>query len=192
MAPKESHIIAIKRILWYIKGTTEYVLWCPKGNNLAIQAYKDANWAGSVDDRSSTSGVAFYLGGFLVSWLSKKQSSISLSTTYVEYIVETTFCTQFLWMKKTSQDIKVNFDENIPIFCGNINSISISKNLVMHSQTKHILIKYHLVRENVTKNNTKIEYVGTKEQIGDIFAKPLPHEEFDYLHLKLGIIPSSH
>ena len=79
-APKESHIISVKRILRYLKGTTEYCLWYPKGNDLVIQAYTDADWAWSVDDHKSTNGVAFYLGGCLVSWLSKKQSSISLST----------------------------------------------------------------------------------------------------------------
>eukprot|EP00253_Pinus_taeda_P026740 PITA_26740 len=78
--PKESHIIAVKRILRYLKGTTEYGLWYPKGKFLIIQAFTDADWAGSIDDRKSTSGATFYLCGCLVSWLSKKQTSISLST----------------------------------------------------------------------------------------------------------------
>eukprot|EP00253_Pinus_taeda_P001440 PITA_01440 len=69
--PKESHIIVVKRILRYLKGIAKYGLWYPKGNDLVIQAYTDADWAGSVDDRKSTSGAAFYLGGYLVSWLSK-------------------------------------------------------------------------------------------------------------------------
>ena len=79
-APKESHIIAFKRILQYLKGIKEYGLWYPKGNNLIIQAFTDAYWAASIDDHKSTSGAAFYLGGCPVSWLSKKQTSISLST----------------------------------------------------------------------------------------------------------------
>ena len=78
--PKESHIIVAKRILQCLKGTTEYGLWYPKGNNLIIQSFIDADWTRSVDDCKSTSGVAFYVGGCLVSWLSKKQTSISLST----------------------------------------------------------------------------------------------------------------
>ena len=68
-APKESHIIVVKRILQYLKGTKEYGLWYPKGSNLIIQAFKYVDWAGSVDDHKSTSGAAFYLGGCLVSWL---------------------------------------------------------------------------------------------------------------------------
>ena len=95
-APKESHIIAVKRILRYLKGTEEYGLWYPKGNNLIIQAFTDAYWAGSIDDRKSTCGASFYLGGCLISWLRKKQTSILLSTMDAEYIAATTCCTQAL------------------------------------------------------------------------------------------------
>ena len=95
-------------------------------------------------------------------------------------------------MKKTLQDIQVKFDEPIPIFFNNTSSISISKNPMMQSKPKNISIKYHFVREQVIEKNIKLEYVGTKEQISDIFTKPLPHEEFYYLCLKLGILPRSH
>jgi hypothetical protein len=71
----------VKRIFRYLKGTTEFGLWYLKGNELTMVTYIDADWAGSIDDRRSTSGEAFYLGDCLVSWLSKKQSSVSLSTT---------------------------------------------------------------------------------------------------------------
>lgn len=182
VAPKESHIISIKRIVRYLKGTIVYVLCYPKGNNLIVQAFTDVDWAGSVDDHKSTSGATFYLGGCLVSWLRKKKTSIFLSTAEVEYIVVATCCTEVLLMKKMFQDIKVKFDEPIPIFFDNTSAISISENPVMHSKTKHILIKYHFVREKVDENNIKLEYVGTKEQITDIFNKPLPCEAFEYLH----------
>ena len=79
--PKEAHVLAIKRIFRYLKGTIEFGIWYPKGNELTLVAYKNANWAGSIDDRKSTSGAALYSGDFLVSWSSKKQPSISLSTT---------------------------------------------------------------------------------------------------------------
>jgi hypothetical protein len=79
-APKESHVLAVKRIFRYLKGTKEFGLWYPKGKDLSLIAYIDADWVGCIDDRRSTSGEAFYLGECLVSWLRKKQSSISLST----------------------------------------------------------------------------------------------------------------
>jgi hypothetical protein len=118
----------VKRIFRYLKGTKEFGLWYPKGKDLSLIAYTDADWAGCIDDRRSTSGATFYLGECLVSWLSKKQSSISLSTTEAEYIAATTCCTQVLWMKQTLTDIQVEYDEPIPIYCDNTSAISISKN----------------------------------------------------------------
>jgi hypothetical protein len=110
------------------------------------------------------------LGEFLVSWLSKKQSSVYLSTVEVEYIV-TTCCTQVLWMKQTLLDIQVEYDEPIPIYCDNTRAISISKNPVMHSKMNHIPIKYHFLWEQVAEKNIRVEYVGTKELEVDIFTK---------------------
>jgi hypothetical protein len=186
--PKESHVLAVKRIFRYLKGTKEFGLWYQKGKDLSLIAYTDADWAGCIDDRRSTSGATLYLGECLVSWLSKKQSSISLSTTEVEYIATRTCCTQGLWMKQTLTNILVEYDEPIPIYCVNTSTISISKNPMMHSKTKHIPIKYHFLREQVAEKNIIVEYVGTKEQVEDIFTKPLPREAFDYLHQRLRVI----
>jgi hypothetical protein len=79
-SPKNSHLLAVKRILRYLKGTVEYGLWYPTGNQLDLYAFTDADWAGCVDDRKSTSGATFFLRGCLVSWSSKKQSTMSLPT----------------------------------------------------------------------------------------------------------------
>ncbi|KAH9299953.1 hypothetical protein KI387_011536, partial [Taxus chinensis] len=86
VGPKESHVQVVKRIFRYLKGTMEYGLWYPKGKDFTLTAYTDSDWAGCVDDRKSTSEGAFFLGNSLVSWLSKKQNSISLSTAKAEYI----------------------------------------------------------------------------------------------------------
>jgi hypothetical protein len=142
----------------------------------------------------------FYLGECLVSWIRKKQSSVSLSTveeeymvvslstTKAEYIAAATCCTHVIWMKQTLTDIQVEYDEPIPIYCDNTSAISISKNPVMHSKTKHIPIKYHFLWEHVAEKNIRVEYVGTKEQVADIFTKPLPRGAFEYLHQRLGVI----
>jgi hypothetical protein len=130
----------------------------------------------------------FYLGECLVSWISKKQSSISLSTVKEEYIAATSCCTQVLWMKQILTDIQVEYDEPIPIYCDNTSTISISKNPSDALKTKHIPIKYHFLREQVAEKNIRVEYVGTKEQVADIFTKPLPQEAFEYLHQRLGVI----
>jgi hypothetical protein len=96
-----------------------------------------------------------------------------------EYIVAASCCTQVLWMKQTLTYIHVEYDEPIPIYCDNTSTISISKNPVMHSKTKHIPIKYHFLREHVVENNIRAEYVGTKEQVAYIFTKLLPQESFE-------------
>ena len=91
-------------------------------------------------------------------------------------------------MKQTLTDIQVEYDDPIPIYCDNTSTISISKNLVMHSKTKHIPIKYHFLHEHVAEKNIRVEYVGTKEQVVDIFTKLLPREAFEYLCKRLRVI----
>ena len=129
-APKETHVQAIKRICRYLKGTLGIGLWYPRGEEFTLTTYTDADWVGSVDDRKSTSGGAFLLGHYLVSWLSKKWSLISLSTVEVEYIVATSCCKQVLWMKQILQDIKVEYKYPISLMRGNTNDINISNNHV--------------------------------------------------------------
>jgi hypothetical protein len=91
-------------------------------------------------------------------------------------------------MKQTLKDIQVEYDEPIPIYCDNTSAINISKNLMMHSKTKHIPIKSHFLREKVAKKNIRVEYVGTKEQVAYIFIKLLPWEEFEYLCQRLRVV----
>jgi hypothetical protein len=118
----------------------------------------------------------------------QEKSSISLTTTEVEYIAATTCCIQVLWMKQTLIDIQVEYDEPITIYYDNTSTINISKNLVMKSKMKHIPIKYHFLREHFAEKNIRVEYVGTKEQVVDIFTKPLPWEAFEYLLRRLVVI----
>jgi bifunctional DNase/RNase len=94
-------------------------------------------------------------------------------------------------MKQTLKDIQVEYDEPIPIYCGNTSAISITKNPMIHTKMKHIPIKYHFLQEQVAKNNIKVEYVVTKEQVADIFTKPLPRESFEYLRQKLRFISTA-
>jgi hypothetical protein len=91
-------------------------------------------------------------------------------------------------MKQNLTDIQLEYDEPIPIYCDNTRAINILKNPVMHSNTKNIPIKYHFLREQVAEKNIRVEYIGTKEQVPDIFTKPLPLESFEYLCQRLGVI----
>jgi hypothetical protein len=91
-------------------------------------------------------------------------------------------------MKQNLTDIQVEYDELSPIYCDNTSAINISKNPMMHSKTKHIPIKYHFLQEKVAEKNIRVEYLGTKEQVTDIFTKLLPREAFEYLHQRLRVI----
>jgi hypothetical protein len=180
-APKQSHLLAIKRIFRYLKETMNYGLWYPKNQNFQLLVYSDVDWANCVDERKSTSGGAFFLEDSLVAWLSKKQGSIYLSTTEAKYIVVATCCTQVLWMIHTLVDLEVKYVAPIPIHCDNTSDIIVSQNLVFHSNTKHIPIKYHFLREQVTNQIVQVHYFPTIEQIADIFSKPLAKTPFEYL-----------
>lgn len=153
-----------------------------------MTAFINANWAGSTDDKKSTSRAAHFLGDFLVSWANKKQSSISLSTSEAEYIVAAACCTHILQMKQILEDMRVEFEEPLPIMVDKTSEISISKNLALHSKTKHIPIKYHSLREQVVSKFVKLEYIASSEQVEDIFTKPLPRDKFEYLREKMGIV----
>jgi hypothetical protein len=161
VAPKESHVQAVKRIFRYLKGTIDLGLWYPSKDSFTLKAYSNAYWAGCVDGRKSTSGGALFLGESLVAWISKKQSSISLSITEAKYIAATECCTQVEWMKQTLQDIKMVFEEPTTIYCDNTSAISLSKNPVQHSTSNHIPIKYHYLRNHAENKNIKLEYVPT-------------------------------
>jgi hypothetical protein len=116
-----------------------------------------------VDERKSTSGGAFFLGDSLVAWISKKHGSISLSNTEAEYIVAATCCTQIFWMIQTLADLKVNYTIPITIHYDNTSAISVSKNPVLHSKTKHIPIKYHFLREQFTNRVVQLNYIPSTE-----------------------------
>jgi hypothetical protein len=179
--PKQSYLLTAKRIFRYLKGTMDYGLWYPRNQNFQLSVYSNVDWANCVDERKSTSGGAFLLGYSLVSWLNKKQGSISLSTTEAKYIAASTYCTQVLWIIQKLEDLEVKYIAPIPIHCDNTTAISLSKSLLFHSNTKHIPIKYHFLREQVTNTVVALHYIPSKDQIGDIFTKPLAKSQFEYL-----------
>ncbi|MGV7994806.1 Ty1/Copia family ribonuclease HI, partial [Mycobacterium kansasii] len=168
----ESHLIAVKRIIRYVASTLNIGLWYPYETNVQLAGYSDADWAGNLDDRKSTSGGCFFIGNCLVSWFSKKQNSISLSTAEAEYIAAGNACTQLVWMQRMLSDYEIKQDSML-LYCDNSSAINISKNPIQHSRTKHIDIRFHYIRELVEGKIISLEYIPTEDQRADIFTKPL-------------------
>ena len=125
--PKESHIQAVKRILRYLKGTSDLGFWYPKGSNFDLVGYADADYAGYLGDRKSTTGMTHFLGSCLISWGSKQQNSVALSTAEAEYVAAASCCAQLLWIKQQLSDFGLKI-EQVPIFCDNTSAINIAKN----------------------------------------------------------------
>lgn len=187
--PKECHLVAVKRILRYLVHTPNLGFWYPKGARFDLIGYADADYAGCKVDRKSTSGTCQFLGRSLVSWSSKKQNSVALSTAEAEYVSAGSCCAQLLWMKQTLRDYGLNVSK-IPLLCDNESTIKIANNPVQHSQTKHIDIRHHFLRDHSTKGDIDIQHVRTDKQLADIFTKPLDETRFCELRSELNILDS--
>jgi hypothetical protein len=122
-----------------------------------------------------------------VSWASKKQNSVALSTVEAEYIAAGHCCTQLLWMRQTLQDYGYKLTK-VPLLCDNESAIRMADNPVEHSRTKHIAIWYHFLRDHQQRGDIEIAYVSTKEQLAGIFTKPLDEKTFTKLRYKLNIL----
>jgi hypothetical protein len=189
-SPKEAHLVAVKRILRYLKHTPNISLWYPNGARFQLVGYSDSDYADCKIDRKSTSEGCHFLGRPLVSWTSKKQNSVALSTVKVEYIAVGACCAQILYMKQTLLDYGVVL-EKLPLLCDNESTVKISNNPVQHSRTKHIDIHHHFLRDHVAKNDISLEGVRTEDQLADIFTKPLDEATFCRLRNELNVLDLS-
>ncbi|XP_058759071.1 uncharacterized mitochondrial protein AtMg00810-like [Vicia villosa] len=123
--------------------------------------YSDSDFSGCKLDRKSTSGTCHFFSNSLVSWHSKKQVFVALSTAEAEYVAAGNCCAQILWLKQQLLDYNVRLD-HIPIFCNNTSAIILTKNPILHSCTKHIEIRHHFLRDHVEKGDVVFEHVESK------------------------------
>ena len=183
--PKESHLKVAKKILKYLKGTISMGLWYPSHSPIHLVGYSDSDFAGCKLDRKSTSGTCHLLGSSLISWHSKKQACVALSTAEAEYIVAGS-CAHILWIKQQLEDFGLKINK-VPLLCDNTSAINLTKNQVQHSRTKHIKIRNHFFRDHINNGDWEIKFVSTESQLADIFTKPLSKDKFYSLRNELGI-----
>jgi hypothetical protein len=185
--------------MWYLVYTPKFGLWYPKGSTFDLIGYFDADYAGCKIDMKSTSRTCQFLGRSLLSWASKKQNSVALSTAEAEYIAAGHCYAQLLWMRQTLRDYGYKLSK-VPLLCDNESAIRMVDNPVEHSRTKHIDIWYHFMRDidiwyhfmrdHQQKGDIEIAYVSTHNQLSDIFTKPLDEKTFSKLRNELNILDS--
>ncbi|GKD55258.1 copia protein [Tanacetum coccineum] len=173
-------------IFRYLRGTVNWGLWYPKDSSIALTAFADADHAGCQDTRRSTSGSMQFLGDRLVSWSSKRQKSVAISSTEAKYIAMSGFCAQILWMKSQLTEYGFGFNK-ILMYCDNKSAIALCCNNVQHSRSKHIDIRFHFIKEHVENGVIELYFVNTEYQLADIFTKALARERIEFLINKLGM-----
>ncbi|PKU87156.1 Retrovirus-related Pol polyprotein from transposon TNT 1-94 [Dendrobium catenatum] len=186
--PKESHLTVIKRIFRYLLGTQSLGIWYPRhSTSFEIIGFSDSDFVGCKVDRKGTSGTCQFIGQSLVSWCSRKQNSVALSTAEAEYIAVGSCVAQVLWLKQQVLDLGLPVG-TISIFYDNTSAICISKNPIQHSRTNNIDIRHHFIRDHVTKGDIDLHHVKNENQLADIFTKPLAFDTFSSLRTRLGVI----
>ncbi|RVW30562.1 Retrovirus-related Pol polyprotein from transposon RE1 [Vitis vinifera] len=185
--PTEEHMEAVYRILRYLKMTPGKGLFFRKTENRDTEVYSDADWAGNIIDRRSTSGYCSFVWGNLVTWRSKKQSVVARSSAEAEYRALAQGICEGIWIKRVLSELGQMSSSPILMMCDNQAAISIAKNPVHHDRTKHVEIDRHFITEKVTSETVKLNYVPTKHQTADILTKALPRPNFEDLTCKLGL-----
>ena len=172
--PSESDLILAKHVLRYLKGTREQCLKFEKSESpLKLIGFCDSDWGASVKDRRSITGYNFQLleRGPLISWKSRKQPTVALSTCEAEYISLASAVQESKFLRQICKDMNIVIDD-VVIHVDNQGAINLAKNPVNHQRSKHIDIKYHFIRSEIQAGNVKLEYVPTEDNVADIFTKP--------------------
>lgn len=177
----------MKRIIRYLRGTAELGLLYEKYSNKSIVGYSDADWAGDIVDRKSTSGYIFTLNGAAVSWKSKKQACVSLSTAEAEYMALSNAAQEAVWIQRLLEEVDGTTNKPITIYEDNQSTIFMSQNPQFHGRAKHIDIKYHFIREQISTNAIELKYCKSEEMIADILSKELGRLQFEKLRKLIGM-----
>ena len=184
--PSEAHLTAVKRILRYLKGTANLALKYQKSEKGSLIGYSDADWGGDLDSRHSTTGSLFLMAGSPISWSSKKQTVVALSTSEAEYIALCLTTQEAVWIRRLLTELLVPVGQ-VMLMEDNQAAIAIARNPVAHARTKHIDIRFHYVREALQNGVIDVHYCPTSKMLADLLTKSLSKGRFKTLRSAMGM-----
>jgi hypothetical protein len=186
--PTVEHLQAVKRILRYVAGTTEFGLHYTRASTAArFIGYSDSDLAGDIDTSKSTTGSLFYYGGCLISWQSIKQKVVALSSCEAEYVAMTTAATQALWLSRLLAELLGRKVEVVELKVDNKSALALAKNPVFHDRSKHIRTKFHFIRDCLEEGSIRAEFIPTADQLADILTKSLGRTKFEEMRRRIGL-----
>ncbi|XP_065859997.1 uncharacterized mitochondrial protein AtMg00810-like [Euphorbia lathyris] len=186
--PTTDDLARAHRILRYLKGTIGLGLFFPAENNLQLQAFSDSDWASCPESRRSITGYIVFLGNAIISWRSKKQSTVSRSSSEAEYRALASTSCELHWLTNLLKDITCTPLTSAMLFCDNISALHIAHNPVFHERTKHIDIDCHVVRERVKWGLLRLMPIPSSLQLADLFTKAQHSPHLRFLLSKLGLL----
>ncbi|MCO5598123.1 hypothetical protein L7F22_052215 [Adiantum nelumboides] len=183
--PGKKHWEAVKCILRYLKGTKDLCI-CFGKSETSMHGFTDADFAGHPDCRKSTSGYVFTFTGGAVSWISKLQKCVALSTTEAEYVAATEASKEALWLMRLVEELGIK--SQVPVVhCDSQSAIMLARNPVFHAKPKHIEVKYHFIRSMLDDKSITLVKVHTDDNPANLLTKSLPAERFAYCRQMMGI-----
>ncbi len=186
--PGKAHWEAVKRILAYLKGTLEYgISFGGSGIMGVLSTYSDADYAGDLDTRRSTTGFLLILNNGPVAWTSRRQHCTTLSTTEAEYVAACEATKETVWMRNLLCHIGLGQSKPTVLFCDNQSAIRLVHNPEFHKRTKHIDVQFHFIREKQVDGTIHVQYISTDMQLADVFTKPLHGPLFERLRRAIGV-----
>jgi len=189
--PTQEHYQAAKRILRYLKGSANLKLYLggisEADKTLKLIGYSDANWGNDTDTRKSTTGYLFYLSGGVVSWSSKRQATVALSSTEAEYMALTHTTKETIWLRTILKELGFAQNDATTLYEDNQSCIALAKNPIHHARTKHIDIQHHFVREKVESKEVELAYMSTDDMVADALTKPLARPKFAKLVAQMNL-----